>query len=122
MNESTVMKPIWKYSRYEPGTFADERYSRIYGAGIRHEAFMSPRLKVNVCPFATKAGSTASGENHDLNQKHPNHTLHTNGSPRGLLKSAAIISPAQSRILLPQPPRLRLAPICCHLPVSESRG
>jgi hypothetical protein len=122
MNESTVMKPIWKYSRYEYGTFADERYSRIYGEGIRNEAFMSPRLNVNVCPFDTKAASTASGENHDLNQKHPNHTLHTNGSPGGLFKSAAIIPPAQSRMLLAQPPRLRLAPFCCHLPLTESRG
>jgi len=45
-----------------------------------------------------------------------------NGSPRGSFKSSAIIPPAQSRMLLPQPPRLHLAPFCCHLPVSESRG
>jgi hypothetical protein len=45
-----------------------------------------------------------------------------NGSPGGSLKSAAIASPAQSRMLLPQPPRLHLAPFCCHPPVSESRG
>jgi len=45
-----------------------------------------------------------------------------NGSPVGLLKGAAIIPPAQSRMLLPQPPRLRLAPFCSHPPVPESRG
>ena len=49
-------------------------------------------------------------------------TLHTNGSPGGLLKSAVIVSPAQSRMLLAQPPRLRLAPMCCHPPLPESRG
>jgi len=54
--------------------------------------------------------------------KKPNQALHTNGSPLGLLKSAVIVSPAQSRMLLPQPPRLRLAPLCCQHPVSESRG
>jgi hypothetical protein len=52
----------------------------------------------------------------------PNQALHTNGSQRGLFKSAAIIPPAQSRMLLTQPPRLLLGPLCCHLPVSESRG
>jgi hypothetical protein len=51
-----------------------------------------------------------------------NHTLHTNGSPGGLLKSAVMIPPAQSRMLLPQPPRLRLTPFCSHAPVTESRG
>ena len=55
------------------------------------------------------------------NKKH-NQTLHTNGSPGGSLKSAVLTSPAQSRILLPQPPRLRLAPLCCHSPLPESRG
>jgi len=45
-----------------------------------------------------------------------------NGSPGGLLKSAVIIPPAQSRMLLRQPPRLRLDPFCSHLPVPESRG
>jgi hypothetical protein len=45
-----------------------------------------------------------------------------NISPRGLFKSAAIASPAQSRMLLAQPPRLRLAPFCCHPPLPESRG
>jgi hypothetical protein len=116
------MKPIWKHSRYEPGTFADDRFSRIYGVGIRHEAFISLRLKVKVCPFATKAASTAPCDNHALNQKHPNHTLHTNGSPVGSFKSAAIVSPAQSRMLLAQPPRLRLDPFYCHPPLPESRG
>ena len=57
-----------------------------------------------------------------LDIKKPNHTLHTNGSPRGSFKSAALASPAQSRMLLAQPPRLRLAPLCCHPPLPESRG
>ena len=39
----------------------------------------------------------------------PSNTLHTNSSPGGLFKSAVTTPPAQSRMLLPQPPRLRLA-------------
>lgn len=54
--------------------------------------------------------------------KTPNQTLHTNGSPSGLFKSAVIASPAQSRILLPQPPRLHLAPFHYNSPLPESRG
>ena len=80
MSESTVMKPIRKQRRYEPGTFADDRYSRIYGHGIRNEAFISPRLKEKVYPFATKAVFTATGGNHALNQKHPNHTVQLTSS------------------------------------------
>jgi hypothetical protein len=57
-----------------------------------------------------------------LANKRPNQALHTNGSPGGLFKSAVIASSAQSRMLLPQPPRLRLSPLCCHLPLPESRG
>ena len=51
-----------------------------------------------------------------------NHTLHPTALRAGCCKSAAIIPPAQSRMLLPQPPRLRLAPFCCHPPLPESRG
>jgi RimJ/RimL family protein N-acetyltransferase len=59
---------------------------------------------------------------HVLYRKMQNQSLHTNGSPRGLFKSAVIIPPTQPRMLLPQPPRLRLTPLCGHLPLSESRG
>jgi hypothetical protein len=51
-----------------------------------------------------------------------NHTLHPTALRAGFCKSADIIPPAQSRMLLPQPPRLRLAPFYCHLPLPESRG
>jgi hypothetical protein len=55
-------------------------------------------------------------------QNHAEPYAAPNGSPGGLFKSAVIIPPAQSRMLLPQPPRLRLAPLCCQAPLSESRG
>jgi len=45
-----------------------------------------------------------------------------NSSPGGLLKSAGIASPAQSRILLEQAARLLLAPLCFEPPLSESCG
>ena len=51
-----------------------------------------------------------------------NHTLHPTALRAGCCKSAVIVPPAQSRMLLPQPPRLRLAPLCCHPPLPESRG
>jgi hypothetical protein len=51
-----------------------------------------------------------------------NHTLHPTALRAGCCKSAVIVPPAQSRMLLPQPPRLRLAPFCCHPPLPESRG
>ena len=60
--------------------------------------------------------------NRDKIPKSSNKALHTNGSPLGLLQSTALASPAQSRMLLPQPPRLRLAPLCCQPPLPESRG
>jgi len=66
--------------------------------------------------------SSSVAESERWQRRISNHTLHPTALRAGFCRSAAIISPAQSRILLRQAARLRLAPICCHLPVSESRG
>ena len=89
------------------------------GFQISDSAYHTASL-FDVRPFATQTSSTSISMSRKL--RISNQTLHTNGSPGGLFKSAAIASPAQSRMLLPQPPRLRLAPLYCHLPLPESRG
>ena len=99
--------------------FIQSRQWMNAGFQISDSAYHTASL-FHVRPSATQTSSTSSS----MSRKHriSNQTLHTNGSPGGLLKSAVIASPAQSRMLLAQPPRLRLTPFCCHLPVPESRG
>ena len=112
-------------------------YHRLSGVVIRADD-KHMEMKFTIPPLDLKTGdklgyqfemlfdghknSRAGGTLKIIETKTSNHTLHTNGSPGGSFKSAAIVSPAQSRMLLAQPPRLRLAPLCCHPPVSESRG
>jgi len=78
-----------------------------------------------VRPFATQTSSATSGhcaESALWQRRISNHTLHPTALRAGCCKSAVIVSPAQSRMLPTQPPRLRLAPFCCHPPLPESRG
>jgi len=78
-----------------------------------------------VSPSATQTSSVTSGycaESALWPRRISNHTLHPTALRAGFCKSAVLTPPAQSRMLLPQPPRLRLTPFYCHPPLTESRG